>query len=55
MGYCIVSLEKKQIAWCNSYNSAFRMFMEFGRDSVIISTKSKIHRKFVSQIHKSWS
>lgn len=54
MGYCVINRFKQQIAWCNNYDSAYRMSMQFGIDSVIFDTRRKIHHKFVAQIRKLW-
>lgn len=54
MGYCVISKIRKQIAWCNSYNSAYRMILEFGCDAEVFDTRRKIHREFVAQIRQSW-
>lgn len=54
MGYCVINQYRGQIAWCKNLSSAYMMAMEFGCDSIIIENHRKIHRKFVSQIRKSW-
>lgn len=54
MGFCVINQYRQQIVWCNNYSSACRMAMEFGCDSVIIDTRRKIHRQFVTQIRKLW-
>lgn len=55
MGFCVINICRQQVAWCSVYSSACRMAQEFGCDTKIIETQSKIHRKFVAQIRQSWS